>query len=327
MGYVTGSTRASDAGGPRPAPADPRGPGADAVEGPDPARDPVPPEAPLDRLFSALCGDVLLRHASGQRVLDLGYGAPEVTAWMRRRSGRHLSIVEREVLENAASGVSLSEYPDASFDLVYCLVHFAHLGWDAESSETFARGVLAEASRVLEPGGIMAVELSNPRSLHGLQEGIRNPITVVSSKKRVSDRGGYVTRWETAGKLRDIAPDDLRLHGVHGLGVFVPYRRMLDLPLVGGALRRLEWWARDRPVLQHFGRNLLVLLRKQVLPTARSHDPSAAMAHGRIAALGLQTEAEPKWPIDPNASSSHFGAPAEPQSQEAYEIDPETDED
>lgn len=233
--------------------------------GPDPAPLPAAPEDPLERLFAALCGDVLLRYASGQRVLDLGYGCPEVTAWMRRRSGQHLSIVAREVLESEAASVSLSEYADDSFDLVYCLSVFPHLGRSAEQSELLAAAAMREATRLLAPGGILAVEVANPRSLHGLQEGIRQPMTVVSSKKLVSATGGLVTRWETPGRLRDLAPERLTVHSVHGLGVFVPYRRMLSVPGMATFLRRLEWWARDRPLLQHFGRRLLVLLRKQVL--------------------------------------------------------------
>ena len=234
----------------------------------DPAAEPVAAGDRLERLYASLTADVLLAHASGRKAIDLGYGSPEVTAWIRHRTGRHLSIVEKGALEADASSTPLREYAESDFDLAYCLRIFPHLGHDEESSERMARHVLEEAARVVRPGGIVAVEIANPRSLHGLRAGIRQPITVVARGTAMSSDESSLTRWETPGRLRELAPESLLPESIHGMGIFLPTRRLLQIPLLGRALEGLEWWGRDRPFLQHFGRRLLVLLRKERGPNA-----------------------------------------------------------
>ncbi len=38
-----------------------------------------------ERLADSLAGDIVLRHVTGRRVLDLGHGRPTVTGWVRER--------------------------------------------------------------------------------------------------------------------------------------------------------------------------------------------------------------------------------------------------
>ena len=149
----------------------------------DPVARVEPNADPLVGLIDALAGDLLLKYVPGRRVLDLGHGSPEVTSWIRRRTGRHLSIVERGLLEPSDGDIELAEYANESFDVVYCLRTFPHLGRDPEHSERLAKGLLNEAARVTRPGGVVAVELANPWSLRGLRAGIRQPITIVLPRK------------------------------------------------------------------------------------------------------------------------------------------------
>jgi SAM-dependent methyltransferase len=217
---------------------------------------------PLTRLLDALAGDLLLRYVPGRRVLDLGYGSPEVTSWIRRRTGRHLSIVERGLLEPSDLKIDLQEYASESFDVVYCLRTFPHLGRSAQDSEALARSLLNEAARVTRSGGVVAVELANPWSLRGLRAGIRQPMTIVLPRKLVEGGEDRLTRYETVARARELLPPTLRTSSVHGLGVFTPSRHALALPLAGRLLQSLDWWARDRALLQHFGAHLLVLFRR-----------------------------------------------------------------
>ena len=228
----------------------------------DPLREVDPDADPLTRLFDALAGDLLLRYVPGRRVLDLGYGSPEVTSWIRRRTGRHLSIVERELLEPTDQKIELREYASESFDLVYCLRTFPHLGRTAQDSEALAKSLLNEAARVTRSGGIVAVELANPWSLRGLRAGIRQPMTIVLPRKLVAHGEDRLTRYETLSRARELLPPTLRPSSVHGLGVFTPSRHALALPLLGRMLQSMDWWARDRAWLQHFGAHPLVLLRR-----------------------------------------------------------------
>jgi hypothetical protein len=245
------------------------------------------------RLVDSLAGDVILTHVPGRRVLDLGYGSPEISGWVKARIGDHLSIVEKGALEQAAGriaetsgflpaskfldadgnlmipeededepSVTLDEYPDANFDVVYCLRTFPHLGYDTTSSERLSRQLLHEAARVTVDGGTVFVQIANPRSLRGIVEGIRNPITVVSRRRMIlGDRYG-LTRWDTIPRFLRFLPPELEFVRVHGLGVLIPHNATLHIPLVGRVLARLEWRLRDLALFRRFGAQILMVLRR-----------------------------------------------------------------
>jgi SAM-dependent methyltransferase len=236
----------------------------------------------LTRLTDSLAGEVVLRHVPGCRVLDLGYGSPEVAQWVQQHAVERLCIVEKEALDAPSTGAAgaedplvLDELADESFDLVYSLRTFPHLGEDAESSERLARELLAEAARVTLPGGTILVEIANPRSLRGILDGIRNPITVVAQRGMVVEDAVRSTRYDTLARFRSFVPRELDVVDVHGLGVLVPHGTALEIPILGSLLGRLEWMARDSTLLSHFGAQLLVVLRKLTraqLPADRSAD-------------------------------------------------------
>ncbi len=241
------------------------------------------------QLIDSLAGDVLLTHVPGRRVLDLGHGSPEIAQWVAARV-EHLSIVEKSALDQPGriaevsgflpasdlideqgnlrideSGVTplrLNGFPEAVFDVVYCLRTYPHLGFDATSSERLAAQVLREAARVTTNGGSVFIQIANPRSLRGIVEGIRNPITVVSRRRMIlGDRFG-LTRWDTLGRFRRVLPPELEFVRVHGLGVTIPHDATLAVPLLGALLSRLEWRLRDMGVVRRFGALLLVELRR-----------------------------------------------------------------
>jgi SAM-dependent methyltransferase len=257
------------------------------------------------RLVDSLAGDVILAHATGLRVLDLGYGSPDVTEWVRPRVGS-LSVVEKSALEAPgrivdASGLlpasefldsegklkipedddddpvlQLHEHRDASFDLVYCLRTFPHLGYDPASSELLGRQLLREAARVTVDGGTVFVQIANPRSLRGIVEGIRHPITVVSRRRMIlGDRYG-LTRWDTIPRFLRLLPPELEFMRTHGLGVLIPHDATLQIPIVGSLLSRLEWRMRDVALVRRFGSQVLVALRR-----VRRDDPSLRDETGR----------------------------------------------
>ncbi|MFV8754184.1 hypothetical protein ACNOYE_26875 [Nannocystaceae bacterium ST9] len=242
------------------------------------------------QLIDSLAGDVLLTHVPGRRVLDLGHGSPEIAEWVAARVD-HLSIVEKGALEQPGKVAEVSgflpasdlidehgnlkldqlgkgtplrlhEYADAVFDVVYSLRTYPHLGFDAESSERLAAQLLREAARVTVDGGTVFIQIANPRSLRGIVEGIRHPITAVSRRRMIlGDRFG-LTRWDTLGRFRRLLPPELEFVRVHGLGVTIPHDATLQIPLLGSLLGRLEWRLRDMGVVRRFGALLLVELRR-----------------------------------------------------------------
>lgn len=218
----------------------------------------------LDRLVDALHGEIVLRHAAGRRILDLGGGAPEIARWVADVAAS-LKVVEARYLRPAEDGTITVDAPDGWFDVVLCLRTLAHLGTDGASSAVAARSLLGEAARVVAPGGHVLVDIENPRSLRGLALGIRKPITVVRSHVIVED-DHRLTRYDTPARLADLTPPELERVAIHAARTLVLSRRALEIPLLGRILARAEWWARDRALVRSFGASLLVVLRRAPEP-------------------------------------------------------------
>jgi SAM-dependent methyltransferase len=270
MEHVSGSTK-------------PMPPGRPAAPGPARAGPSEPPEAgrasasatwwggptraarPGDRLSGlaqALVGEAILRHVAGRRVLDLGLGSPEIAQWARQVAASLEGVDLRLALTDA--GELRLPQQDGRYDVVYSVRTLAHLGRDEASSERAVRNVLAEAARVTAVGGVVIVDINNPRSLRGLVHGIRKPITVaitVVSRGAVTDEQQRVVRYDSVARLLELAPPGLELAAVYGIRVLVPIAAALRIPLLGRMLAAGEWWARDS-FLRGFGAHLLVALRK-----------------------------------------------------------------
>lgn len=210
-------------------------------------------------LVDALAGEVVLRHATGRTVLDLGHGAPRVADWVRPRAAS-LRVVDAIDLGRGAT-IRLP-LRDASFEVVYSLRTLPHLGHDDDSSESAARSLLHEVARILVPGGTALCQIANPRSLWGLYHGVRHPVTVIERGSLVLESPRGLTRFDTLARFAKLLPPSLTLTQLHGLRVFVILPQLLALPVVGRLLAKLDWYARDRAPWRRFGTHLLVVLRR-----------------------------------------------------------------
>ena len=142
---------------------------------------------------------------------------------------------------------------------------FAHLGDDDASSVVQAQKMLAAVAEVLRPGGTAIIEIANPRSLRGLVEGIRNPVTVIRQAPRdhfVFSDAFRLTRFDTVGSLFSMLPEALRGVRMTGVGIVSPSDYVLDIPLLGAPLSAVERQLSRSDFLKRFGAFLLVSLRK-----------------------------------------------------------------
>jgi len=214
----------------------------------------------LERLTDALEGEVILMYVAGARVLDLGYGSPEIARWTDEIAESRVHFPIERWLSDAHGGIRLPL--DAStFDVVVCTRTFAHLGVDAESSLNAARTLLSEASRVTTLGGYVLLEIKNPRSMRGLAQGIRRPATIV--RGRILPGSDHpLDRYDTLKHLADLTPPTLVRQQIHAIHTLVP-SRALTLPVIGPLIARAERWARDAPLVRHFGAHLLVVFRRE----------------------------------------------------------------
>lgn len=264
MGPVSGSTKAPS-GSPRIlAPNEGEG---------QPGQSPAVRANPVKHLVDRLAGEVVLRHAHGRRVLDLGHGAPDVTAWVTPRAGT-LRVVDAVDLDRDAE-IRLP-FADGAIDLVYSLRTLPHLGHDEDSSDQAARSAIAEVARVLAVGGTALLQLDNPRSLWGAYHGIRNPMTAVERGPLMVESDHGLTRFDTLSRFAELLPPTLDLVGYHGIRVLVTLPHTLSIPIVGRLLERLEWFVRDRAPFRAFGAHLLVVLRRieptlPALPAGSGH--------------------------------------------------------
>jgi SAM-dependent methyltransferase len=228
---------------------------------------------PLGMLIDALRGEALLRVVPGRRVLDIGGGSPEIARWIEDVAESLTTIPGRELASEDGT-IELHETPDDSFDVTYSVQTLARLGHDAESSDRAVRSLMTEATRVTAPGGLVIVELDNPRSLRGAAHGIRqplrqwlrpqsHPIGAVVTGTVVIAKNGQVRRYDTISRLLEFAPRVLDIIAVHGIRVAIALPETLAIPLVGRLLTRFEWFARDSELLQRFGAHLLVIMRKR----------------------------------------------------------------
>lgn len=226
--------------------------------------DPLPSlDAPrrdrLSDLVERMTAEVVLSHAPGQRVLDLGRGNPRLTEWVEDRAAS-LSVVDATDLGRGPD-VHLA-LPPAQFDLVYSVHTLPHLGRDEDTSLAAARSVLAETARVLRDDGTALIQFDNPRSLWGLYLGLRNPVTVVEGGPLVVDTDRGLTRLDTLGRFKRMLPPSLHLARLHGTRIAAHAPSLLGVPVLGRLIERFEWYARDRRILGMFGAHILVELRK-----------------------------------------------------------------
>lgn len=226
----------------------------------------LPPESNrLTTLLDRLTGDVILRHATGRRVLDLGRGAPMVAEWVGPRVDR-LTVVDAVDLGRGAQ-IRLP-LPDGSIDCVYSLRTLPHLGHDAESSQAALRSTLDELARVLVPGGVAVLELANARSPVGVYHGLRRLHRSRGGAPLVVDSARGLTRLDGLGRVIARLPSTLTPVDLHGVRLWVASPHLLAVPLLGRVLTRLEWWARDQPLLRRLAAHLLLVLRRLTPPHA-----------------------------------------------------------
>lgn len=258
MGVVSGSTKA-------PSRRSGRAPQILAPVGLDdkPALLPEPEANRLTALLDRLAGEVVLRHAIGRRVLDLGRGAPRITEWVGGRVDRLTVLDAVDLGRRETVHIPL---PDQSFDMIYSLRTLPHLGHDASSSASALGSVLDEVGRLLIPGGVAVLELDNARSPLGLYHLVRQPGSLGDRGPLVVDSPRGLTRFDTLGRFLKHLPASLTPVELHGLRLAIASAHVLSIPVVGRILTRLEWYGRDQPLLRRFGAHLLLVLRRLTPP-------------------------------------------------------------
>ncbi len=211
------------------------------------------------RLIDDLQVDLLAPHVEGKDVLEVGCGTGLLMHRVAQsaRSTRGIDISPGMLEQARERGLDVVEgcatelpFEEEQFDVVYSFKVLAHV-------EDIDRA-LSECSRVVRPGGKLFLEFYNPYSLRYLARVVGGPKKISRSTRE----SAVFTRWDKPHEAVRYFPEELQLQGWAGVRIFTPAAFFHRLPVVGSALRRLEFVSRDTP-LGRFGGFLVACAEKR----------------------------------------------------------------
>lgn len=203
--------------------------------------------------------DLLDEYVSGNDVLEVGCGTGLILDRVAPKANRAVGIdisggmlhqAAERGLDVAQGDVTALPFADESFDVVYSFKVLAHVK-DIDRA-------LREVARVTRRGGHVLLEFYNPYSLRYLAKRAAGPGKI----SKQTDESAIYTRWDHAMDLSRRMPENLRVLDFSGIRIFTPAAAAHKLPLVGRALRKLEFAGRDS-LLKYFGGFLVVIAEKE----------------------------------------------------------------
>ena len=232
-------------------------------------------------LGSRIRNDMLrafLAPAPGERVVDLGCGSGRALLWNRDMGATLVGIdiapffsqEARQQVDLMLGDLRRLPFADATFDKAWSLDVLEHLSPDALA------GMLAEASRVLKPGGSLFV-YTHVRKNAPIAMGLR----LINRLAQLLDRWGLVDlRQEHLRKSDHLNPlrDVSHLEQVVDAAGFRIARIRFYTPIVGGFVENILLRLAERAMAKRAAKRL---------PTAReptAHSNAAAIKEARLAA-------------------------------------------
>ena len=215
---------------------------------------------PYHRMLDDLEVELVKRYGEGRDVLEVGCGTglilERAAKFARLATGIDLSAgmlahAARRGLRVAQASATELPIASASVDVAYSFKVLAHIPDIA--------GVMREMSRVVRPGGWVLAEFYNARSIRRMVKAIKPP-TAVSEK--TNDEHVY-TRYDDARAIASYLPPDLEWVTSRGIRVITPVAKVLELPMLGRAVRWAEGKLADLPGARDVGGFLVACCRKR----------------------------------------------------------------
>ena len=215
---------------------------------------------PYHRMLDDLEVELVERYGAGRDVLEVGCGTglilDRVSQVARTSAGVDLSsgMLARAASRGlAVAQGSATELPIASgsVDVAYSFKVLAHIP-DIE-------GAMRELARVVRPGGWVLAEFYNARSIRRLVKAMKPPTAVSST---THDEHVF-TRYDDARAIRSYLPPDLEWVTTRGIRVITPIAKVLEVPLLGAAVRWAEHRLADLPGARDVGGFLVACCRKR----------------------------------------------------------------
>lgn len=180
---------------------------------------------------------------AGREVLEVGCGTGLVLRALAPLASRAVGVDlspgmlararERglEVVEGSATALP---FADATFDVAVSFKTLPHV-------PDLARA-LSEMARVVRPGGTLFVELYNPRSVRALLK------RAFAGRVGAGTERDVMTRFDDRQAVERALPRGCEIEAVRGIRSVTVVGRLLDVPVVGDFLEKLERRVADSKV-------------------------------------------------------------------------------
>ncbi len=215
---------------------------------------------PYHRMLDDLEVELVERYAAGKDVLEVGCGTGLIldrTARFARKavgidlSGGMLAMAARRGLHVMQASATALPIADASVDVAYSFKVLAHIPDIA--------GAMREMARVVRPGGWVLAEFYNARSIRRLVKAVKPPSKV---SETTHDEHVY-TRYDDARAIQSYLPPELSWQATRGIRVITPVAKVLEVPVLGAAVRWAEHRLADLPGARNVGGFLVACCQRR----------------------------------------------------------------
>ena len=118
---------------------------------------------------------------------------------------------------------------------------------------------MREMARIVRPGGWVLAEFYNARSLRRLVKAMKPP----SAVSETTHDEHVFTRYDDAAAIRSYLPPELAWVTTRGIRVITPVAKVLELPVLGPAVRWAERRLADLPGARDVGGFLVACCQRR----------------------------------------------------------------
>lgn len=215
---------------------------------------------PYHRMLDDLEVELVERYGTNKDVLEVGCGTGLILERAARvahhatgvdLSGGMLAKAAERGLSVVQASATALPIATASVDVAYSFKVLAHIPDIA--------GALREMARVVRPGGWVLAEFYNARSIRRLVKALKPPTPV---SETTHDEHVF-TRYDDAKAIQSYLPPELDWVATRGIRVITPMAKVLEVPVLGAAVRWAEHRLADLPGARDVGGFLVACCQRR----------------------------------------------------------------
>ena len=214
---------------------------------------------PYHRMLDDLEVELVERYGTNKDVVEVGCGTGLILHRAERfaKSALGIDLSGGMLAKAAARGLHVAQasatslpIATASVDVAYSFKVLAHIPDIA--------GTMREMARIVRPGGWVLAEFYNARSIRRLVKALKPPTAV---SETTHDEHVF-TRYDDARTIASYLPPELEWVTSRGIRVITPVARVLEVPVLGSAVRWVEHALADLPGARDLGGFLVAVCRR-----------------------------------------------------------------